>query len=212
MTGSPAVRFRTLLADIVGRASPSHGYSARTIKAAESRTGARLPRPLRDYYLTVGRHKINQAHNRLLPPEDLFVAQRRLVFMVENQAVVFWAVRSRTAARDPVVFQSTDPEDEDWVADAACSQFLPAMLCWQAVAGGLPHVGYSRPMGSVVARQCMRGWPSAGRIGTLSAFARDGRVVCVDNEGATAQLYMGARSRRALHALTVELGVAVDEL
>jgi hypothetical protein len=49
-----ANRFRGLLADITGRAAPSHGYPARAVESAEARLGARLPGPLRDYYLSVG--------------------------------------------------------------------------------------------------------------------------------------------------------------
>jgi len=104
-----SVRFRGLLADIAGRATPRHGYPLRAIEAAEVRLGVNLPAPLREYYLSVGRHKINSAHNRLLPPDALEVSQGRLVFMEENQCVVFWGVRSRKGRHRPHRFPDDGP-------------------------------------------------------------------------------------------------------
>jgi hypothetical protein len=206
-----AERFRGLLAGISGRASPRHGYPLRAVETAETRLGLSLPGPLRAYYLSVGRHKINRAHNRLLPPDALETSQGRLVFMAENQCVVFWGVRSRTVAADPVVFQTADLEDGDWCAETPCSQFLAGMMCWQAVSGGLSHIGYSDRLKLATTRQLIRGWPSAGRMGGLSAFVRDGWVLCILNEGASALAQVGARSRRGFEALVSELGVAVHE-
>jgi hypothetical protein len=206
-----ANRFRGLLADITGRAAPSHGYPARAVESAEGRLGARLPGPLRDYYLSVGRHGLNRAHNRLWPPGDLEVSQGRLVFMEENQCVVYWGVRSRTTAADPVVYQTADLEDGDWSAESPCSEFLAGMLCWQAVCGGLPHIGYSDLLAPAAARRLTRGWRPAGHVGGLAAFARDGQVVCVLKEGESALLHVGSRGRRGLQALVSGLGVPIHE-
>jgi hypothetical protein len=210
MTVAWADRFRELLADIVGRSAPSHGYPSRLIENTESRTGTSLPGPLRDYYLSVGRHKINQAHNRLLPPEELVLSDRKLVFMEENQAVVYWGVSSRTTSADPVVYQTTELEDGEWVAEAACSKFLSTMLCWQAIGGGLPYIGYSESIDASAARRLVRGWPLVGRIHGLSAFVQRGRILCVE-QGASAVVHVGARSRRDFRALVSELGVRVHD-
>lgn len=207
-----AEKYHKLVADVTGRAAPSHGYSARALDSAEARLGVRLPGPLRDYYLSVGRHKINCAHNRLWSPDALEVSQGRLVFMEENQGVVFWGVRRRSTAADPVVFQTTDPEDGDWAAESACSQFLPAMLCWQAVNGGLPYIGYSDPLAPAVARRLMWGWPPVGRIGELFAFVRDGRVVCLLDEGESALLHLCAGRRQDFRALVEGLNVGIHEM
>jgi hypothetical protein len=206
-----ADRFRGLLASITGRAAAGHGYPAHAVESAEARLGIRLPTPLREYYLSVGRHQINRAHNRLWPPDALEISRGRLVFMEENQCVVFWGVGSRSAAADPVVFQTTDLEDGGWSAESSCSQFLPAMLCWQAVSGGLPHIGYSDPLAPGAARRLTRGWFPAGRIGELAAFVRDGQVVCILEEGEAALLHAGSRSRRDFQALASELGVPAHE-
>jgi hypothetical protein len=203
------MRYRALLTDIIGRAASSHGYSSGSVERAEARLGIRLPAPLRDYYLKVGRHKINRVHNRLWPPEALEISQGRLVFMEENQGVVFWGVRSRSEAADPLVYQTTELDDGEWVAESKCSQFLPAMLCWQAVGGGLPYIGYSDSLSPTVARRLTRGWSPAGRIIDLSAFVKDGRVICLLREGKSVLLHVGSRSRQDFQAMTSEFGVAV---
>jgi hypothetical protein len=45
----------------------------------------------------------------------------------------------------------------------------------------------------------------------MSAFVGDGRVLCVLEEGESALLYLGSRSRRDFLALVSELGVDVNE-
>jgi hypothetical protein len=206
-----ADQFRGLLTDITGRGAASAGYAPRAVKAAEDRLGVGLPGPLRDYYLSVGRHAINRAHNRLLPPEEVEVSHGRLVFMEENQRVVFWGVPTRSRAADPVVSQNGDLEGGEWWAETRCSTFLSAMMCWQAVGGGLPHVGITELIHSTEARRAMRGWRPVGRINDLSAFVLRGRVVCVLSDGEDAQLHVGARNRLDLQALGAEMGVEVEE-
>jgi hypothetical protein len=85
------------------------------------------------------------------------------------------------------------------------------MLCWQAVSGGLPHVGYSERIKPDTARQLTEGWPLAGRIGELSAFARKGQVLCVLLEGKSALVQFGTRNRREFQALVSELGIPIHE-
>lgn len=211
MAKGSANQYRTLLTTITGRAAATHGYPVRTVEAAEAKLGVRLPGPLRDYYLSVGRHPINQVHNRLLKPEDLRIAQGRLVFMEENQWVVFWGVLARSTAADPVVFQTDDLDDGDWYAESPCSQFLSAMLCWQAVGGGLPHAGYSDPLDPAMARRLTKGWEAAGQIGDLSAFVRDGRVVCQIREGKSVLVHCAARTRRGFGSMVSGFGVGINE-
>jgi hypothetical protein len=207
MAGGWADEYRGLLAEVTGRAAAGRGFPVRAVGAAEARLGVSLPGALRDYYLSVGRHPINRAHNRLWPPDELEVSGGRVVFMEENQCVVFWGVPARGKAADPVVYQTGDLEDGDWYAEVRCSRFLAVTLCWQAVGGGLPAGGIAESV-TRAARRALRGWRPVGRAGGLSAFARAGRVACVGGDG---QLYVGARSRRDLRALEAELGVEIEE-
>jgi hypothetical protein len=206
-----ANRYCGLLAKITGGSAMGYGYPPDAVEAAEARLGVRLPGPLRDYYLSVGKHPINYVHNRLWSPDALEIAQRRLVFMEENQNVVFWGVRSRTSAVNPMVFQTTELEDGDWFAEARCSEFLAAMMCWQAVMGGLPHLGQSGLVALAAARRLTRGWSLAGRIHEMSAFVTDGRVLFVIKQVESAILYLGSHSREDFQALASKLGIDVNE-
>ncbi len=211
MAGKFAEGYRRVLTDIIGRASSAHGYPLRQIEAAEADIGFTIPSALRNYYLSVGRHKLNRVHNRLLAPADLSVSQGRLVFMEENQSVLFWGLRRRTAAADPMVFRTMDPDDDEWVAEARCSQFLPAMLCWYAASGSMPHTGYSDEIDHEDARRLVRSWPSAGRSAVHSAFVRGGQVVCLEEFGGGVMVRLGTRSRKDFDALVSEFGIGIHQ-
>lgn len=207
MTTKWLAHFRQLLSTIVGNVSDNDGYPLASVETAETRLGLTLPRPLRDYYLSIGRHQINQVHNRLLPPEKLRKARERLVFMEENQWVVYWGIDSKTDTTDPVVFQSVDPDEGNWAVEGPCSQFLPAMLCWQAVNGGMPHLAYAFRDRNEVADGIAKDWPVVGSFGELSAHARDGQVICVFKEGKHCALNLGIRKKKDLKTLEAELGI-----
>ncbi|MBA4190760.1 MAG: hypothetical protein C0467_22470 [Planctomycetaceae bacterium] len=208
MAGRFADGYRSVLAAITGRASSAHGFPLRAVEAAEARLGFAIPEALRDYYLSVGRHELNRVHNRLWPPDDLEVHEGRLVFLEENQCVLYWGVPRRTSAADPVVSQTFDLDDAEWMREVRCSLFLPAMLCYYA-ASWMPHSGYTDEMPHATARRLVRGWPSAGRSGVHSAFARPGQVVTVEEAGSGVVVRLGTRSRRDFDALVSEFGVGV---
>jgi hypothetical protein len=211
MAGKFTEGYSKLLAAITGRESSARGYPLRAVKAAEARLGFGIPEALRDYYLSVGRHELNRVHNRLWAPDDLQVSLGRLVFLEENQCAAYWGVRRRTAAADPVVARTMDLEDGDWVSEARCSLFLPAMLCWYAVSGWMPHTGFSDETGPDAARRLVRGWPCAGRSAVHSAFARAGQVVSVEDSGGGCVVRIGTRSRRDFTALASGSGIDFHE-
>ena len=109
------------------------------------------------------------------------------------------------------MYQTTDLEDGDWAAESRCSQFLASMLCWQAVGGGLPNIGYSEPLAPAIVRRLTRGCSPAGRMIDLTAFVKDGRVICVVRDGKSDLLHIGSRNRRDFHAMVSEFGVVVHE-
>src|SRR5262245_11775085 len=88
--------------------------SAADIGDAERSLAVKLPGSLKEYYLVAGREKrINQFHNRLLPPEKLFIDSERVVFMEENQWVVYWGVPAlRDTKPDADVFQGVNRRDK----------------------------------------------------------------------------------------------------
>ncbi|MFJ3220537.1 SMI1/KNR4 family protein [Kitasatospora sp. NPDC086801] len=72
---------------------PGDGFEDAELDAAERRLGLRLPPALREAYRLFGRREdLTGNHNRLLPPEGLFVLDGALVYQEENQACAHWGV------------------------------------------------------------------------------------------------------------------------
>src|SRR5262249_5362349 len=93
-------QFRDSVEYLLGSLPSDCGTSERDITTAEEQLGVRIPTALRDYYLSVGNERdLNVAHDRLLAPKDWFLDAGRLVFMVENQAVLFWGVAALASPR-----------------------------------------------------------------------------------------------------------------
>jgi hypothetical protein len=90
---------------------------------------------MREYYLIAGRlDQLNQAHNRLLTPAQLWIDEAYLWFMEENQAVVHWGLPlKRLSDDDPVVYQRAHVDDAKWYSERMrFSVFLVRMYDWQA--------------------------------------------------------------------------------
>lgn len=94
-----------------------------------------LPLALHEYYLVAGNEQhLNHSHNRLLAPKDIFDDGGRLVFMEENQSVVYWGV-AKDSGNDPPVEQVVNVANErlEWHPEhASCTEFLEVMLISQA--------------------------------------------------------------------------------
>src|SRR5579885_1017885 len=73
--------YREVVARLFSPLSERDGLSEAQISAVETRFGFRLPGTLRAFYLIAGkREDLNQVYNRLLLPEDLYIAEQYLVF------------------------------------------------------------------------------------------------------------------------------------
>ena len=185
------------------------GVPEESLERAEERLGLRLPLALREYYLALGAlAELNQAHNRLLGPGKWFVDAGKLVFLVENQAVVYWGVEATDQPQaDPPVFQGVNrqPEPIEWHPEhERCSEFLLVMLHWQAVTGGLEFLG-TADVGVEVVRHFEQHWRRVGEMEGLLAFCREGQAACVAGEGDARQLYAGCRSEEDLERIASEL-------
>jgi hypothetical protein len=185
------------------------GLPDREIVMGEQRLGVRLPRALREYYGIAGRlDHLNRAHNRLYAPHEWFVDAGELVFMEENQVVVYWGIPiSDWLGDDPPVLQGVNVIDQpiDWHPEhGACSEFLLVMLHWQAVCGGMKFTGSAdiSPEALTLIRAI---WSLVGEVSELWAFASDGKAACVIREGETRQLFVGARTQQDFSAISAEL-------
>ena len=67
----------------------------------------KLPRAFREYYEFAGKVSINTEHNILYDPKRLTTWKGKLLFMEENQRVVFWGLDvQKPNQADPQVFQA----------------------------------------------------------------------------------------------------------
>lgn len=171
------------LFEMMGRPlSKSSGLPVGALAAAEKRLGVHVPQALRDYYRVAGgERRVNTCHNRLLPPHKWRVDHRRLIFMEENQSVVFWAVPvGRRAAIDPPVDQGVNDEPIGWAREhSRCSIFLTVMLHYQAVNGGLRFCASAEAPDESSYRFEDHGWTEYGPVGSLTSYGRPNQVVCL---------------------------------
>jgi hypothetical protein len=84
-------------------------------RAELARAGLAVPAALFDHYALAGRHWVNTYHDRLRPVAELGWVGDRLVFLEENQCVVFWGVRGADLGEaDPAVWQGVNVEPAEW--------------------------------------------------------------------------------------------------
>lgn len=214
---SHAEGYRAAFATLIRPLESDDGVAEDILSEAERRLGVRLPQALRAFYLTAGRFdRFNRAQDRLMPPEDWSTDGGKLIFLEENQAVVFWAVEaSATPDDDPPVFRAANTPDVpfEWeVEHDRCSEFLTVHLHWQAVCGGFEHTGMAE-ISHEAAEGLLIGWPRIGRVGELTAYGREGRAACVVGGDDPSQVYVGGRTQEEFEAIEAEFeaaGVGLD--
>jgi hypothetical protein len=212
-------RFEEAAGSLLGALPIGCGTPEGGVAASESRLGVQLPAALRDYYLGIGGlRKLNAAHNRLLAPEGWFLNDGELVFMVENQGVLYWGVSATEPPDDdPPVSQGVNhlPQSIEWHPEhERCSEFLLMMMHWQAVCGGLDWTGMA-DVGQEIFQYLQRHWQLVGRMEGMIAYCRPGQAACVIGEGDAQQLYVGANSESMFEKIRAELeglGMALDQL
>jgi hypothetical protein len=158
--------------------------STADIEDAETRLGVRLPGSLKEYYLVAGREKrVNQFHNRLLPPKKLWIDSERVVFMEENQWVIYWGVpAARETGPDAGAFQGVNRRDKgiEWHPEHdSCFTFLNVMAAWHASFGGAAShtaVGYVDENATRAALD--EQWKLIGEVNAMRAYKQSGRAVC----------------------------------
>jgi len=195
------------------------GMSSKLLAAAEKRLRVRIPAALRAYYLVAGNERrFNTCHNRLLAPQDWDIDKQRLIFMVENQAAIWWGVSTRNPdSEDPPVSQGIDDEPISWARECRrCSEFLGRMLHWQAVNGGFPFCGTGDAPDESAYRFETNGWTYHGEIGGAQTYNRSKQVVCLEPvmlpfmDTMKVLVLAGAKTKGGLQAIANELGVALE--
>ena len=181
-----------------------------TIDRAADSLSIILPVALRDFYAVAGREKrFNQCHNRILAPKDWRLSKNRLIFMEENQWVVWWGVSiGNPRNEDPPVFQAVNDDDDlQWHQEnRRCSVFVAVMLHYQAVSGGFKHYGNS-PKPDNLKRLLKDGWRFFGTVNRLAAYSRQNQVVCIEPDMGVAA---AAKTQKDLRTIETELGLSLS--
>jgi hypothetical protein len=176
--------YRATFATLGVRLRNEDGFVNADIEDAERRLAIRLPGSLREYYLVAGREKrINQFHNRLLPPEKLSIDSGRVVFMEENQWVVYWGVpASQDEQPDAPVFQGVNRRDKgiEWYPEhGSCSSFLNVMAVWHASHGGAAaHTAVGYVNESTTRATLDEQWQLVGEVNAMRAYKQSERALC----------------------------------
>ncbi len=112
----------------------NEGLPDEEIRQTEKRLGFKIPESLRVYYQITGNlPEINKFHNRLLNLPEIDVEDDFLVFMEENQNVVYWAIKtSEVPNSDPEIWQIINEETPEFYSeDKPFSEFILEMMNWQ---------------------------------------------------------------------------------
>jgi hypothetical protein len=130
-----ARKYLLALKTLIGRPlTPPDGLPRAQLIACEHRLKLRLPSALRSYYELAGKLGINTEHHQLYSPRELRIENRKLVFMGENQAVVFWSIDLKDLKKpDPLVYQANNESEVVWHSKDLCfSDWIIKIWRWQA--------------------------------------------------------------------------------
>lgn len=207
-------QYRHAFSNLGSPLKPRDGISHSALRAAEKRLGESLPKALADYYLVAGREqRFNCVYERLLPPEEWFVDGYHLVFMEENQAVVYWGVQTcREPTSNAPVFQGVNGDPITWhVEHERCATFLLVMLHWQGAFGGaMPWCG-TAPTSRQLVTRLDRDWRFVGEVNGMRAYSRPGQAACILLWENSWRVFCGATEAETAKTLAKELRVSWDD-
>lgn len=114
----------------------SDGLGDELVQVKMQQLGLKIPEALAQYYAVAGLHWINNEHNRLRTIEELEWFDDKLVFMDENQWVVYWAIsKADLYTPNPTIWQGANGDVIEWEdCGYECTQFIMAMWEWTVTA------------------------------------------------------------------------------
>jgi hypothetical protein len=161
---------------------PDSGIPETDLASAGQKLGFQLPAALRSYYLVAGKHKLNRVYNRLYDPNAWRVHLDHLVFMEENQAVVFWGIpMKQLSLLDPSIYQAPKYKGQPhawYLEHDNCSTWLQVMLHWQATFGGGHPFTQTAPAPPDTLPTLDQQWTFIGEVNGMRAYNRPGQAVC----------------------------------
>lgn len=201
--------YRELFSNLGIELKSGDGCDASEVVSAEERLSLSTPLALRDFFLVAGREaRLTRVHNRLLPPDEWFVDAGHLVFLEENQNVVFWGVPVATD-EDPTVDQGVNGSTIEWHSECdRCSVFLQVMFSWQAVMGGLGRTWSARVDDAFAKR--LQGWTAVGNVHELTAYSASGTALCHVPWDDGPRIFVSGIDEPRADALADEWGIVWD--
>jgi len=201
--------YENLAARLLNPLTPGDGVPEAEVEAAEARLGCRLPALLREHYRLTGAHPgINGAQEFLVEPSALRRRGHKVVFLVENQGLLEWAVDLREAElADPPVYCLV--EGGDWtVFSEHLSEFLYGMLLWQCAHGAMENHGIGVAPRARLER-LTEGWESLVFFGDSIALLRKDMLLVYSarDTGEKCQVFVGARTWEGIEALAEEFRI-----
>lgn len=207
-------RFQQLFETFGYPLTKASGTAPEVLTRAEQRLELQIPKVLRDYYLVAGRERrFNTSHNRLLSPDKWRVDNKRLIFMEENQVVVWWGVSLRSIAEDPPVSQGVNDDEITWYPQCRkLSTFLMHMLHYQAINGGFNYCSSGSASEKPKYKFEKEGWTSYGEVGSVFAYGRQNQAVCLMPPEYFPHwtVIAGGKTARDLKNIATELGVELE--
>lgn len=186
-------------------ASARYGYGDSQIQSAQARLGIVFPRVLAAYYAALAAHeKLNQAHNRLIPPDQLSIEDGFLILYEENQGVCYWGVKIDDLNQDsPPVYVGNSVADGKKLVWLVSHQNLEAlfldMAFYNGTMGGLHYHANmldKKVSATVLERLAQTHTPvdfaiCHDRQRYFTDAYRDIVVVCDDGDGGASAVFIG---------------------
>lgn len=130
------IDFKVIAEEILGRTvSTDEGIEISKIERQEKKMNIFIPIALKDFYSTLGNIPLFiDGFQHFAKIEELFIKDDKLVFLEENQSVVYWAVDLKN---DFIIVQTTNQDftkDVEWFEmDFELDKFLLMTLFFQCV-------------------------------------------------------------------------------
>ncbi len=118
-----------------GKWDESFGNTIDEVNESETRLNLTLPEPLKDYYITLGKHdEFMDADYHVYPLSDLIIKDEALVFCEENQGLAEWGIQLININLPNPQVSGRNAGRTRWVHQSLqTTSYLINLACWQAV-------------------------------------------------------------------------------
>src|SRR5262245_34131263 len=194
------------------RLRPSDGVPEDEIAAAEDRLGCRAPEALRSFYRLAGQAMdFTEHYDQFLHPSDWSVEGGKLVFLVENQGVVLYAVDADSTSRDPPVVMASNQETLDWYEVCGqCSEFLDVMLHWEGAFGHAMNSGGFAIVDEAFRELLERDFRTVGEVNGMWAYSKPGVAACFVQWDGDWRVFVGAANDALLAQAEHDFGIQLE--